>query len=387
MKKKAAAVAMSGGTDSSLAAALLVEEGYEVVGATLQLRCTQARSEAGWARSCCAASSVARAEAVAHALGIPHLIVNAEEIFERDVIGPFRRAYLEGRTPNPCVECNARVKFGFLLEKARSWGFGCLATGHYARTGWDSGRKRAVLLRGLDQAKDQSYVLWRLTEDQLRSVLFPVGHLTKREVLAQVHARGLPGGGAPESQDVCFAPGGDYVRWLEGQVPETTGVGWIRDTSGRILGAHRGIYRYTVGQRRGLGLASREPLYVVRIDAEDNSVVVGGPSDLMSDALVAGEVNLISPPENLEGTVVSAKIRYQHTPSRARLRAHPEGLRVEFLESQRAVTPGQSVVFYRDEEVVGGGVIRRALTRGARLRAESTLGPRLPEQRALGRRA
>lgn len=352
------AVAMSGGMDSSLAAALLVEQGHEVVGVTLKLPSVRSESEKDSEKPRCAVSSVTRARRVAHALGISHLVIDAESEFRDNVVQPFRDAYLNGRTPNPCVQCNARIKFGFLLEKVRSLGCDVLATGHYVRSAWDEDRRRTLLLRGVDPVKDQSYFMWRLSQDQLRSVVFPLGGMTKDEVRAEIRARELPVGRTPESQDVCFVPRGDYVSWLESQVADGEGEGLILDTSGRVLGKHRGFYRYTVGQRRGLGVAVGRPQYVIRIDPADHSVIVGDNEDLCAQTLVAQDVNLISVEAISSTTAVSAKIRYQHDPSPALIEFAGEDVVVRFEQSQRAITPGQSVVFYRDDEVLGGGIIQ-----------------------------
>jgi tRNA-specific 2-thiouridylase len=357
MTTKTVAVAMSGGMDSSLAAALLVEQGFRVLGVTLKLRCIQSASEEGWERSCCAASSVTRARRVAHALGIPHRVIDAESEFARDVIAPFRDSYLAGRTPNPCVECNARIKFGFLWEKVRSLGCEALASGHYARRRWDPDRERILLSRGADLSKDQSYFLWRLSQDQLRPVVFPVGAMSKDEVRREVRARDLPVTEIPESQDVCFVPRGDYASWLESESPWDVPGGVIRDTAGRALGQHRGIHRYTIGQRRGLGVAVGSPRYVVRIDVEDRSVIVGEDADLWKDSLVATDVNLISVDRITEKTRVSAKIRYQHEPAPGSIEPSEGGVTVRFDEPQRAITPGQSAVFYQGDDVLGGGII------------------------------
>ncbi len=361
MQKKSVAVAMSGGVDSTLAAALLVEEGHEVVGTTLNLCGVGCASERGEERTRRSAASISRARTAARALGIPHVVIDAGDEFRRHVIERFRHAYLKGQTPNPCVECNANVKFGFLLERIRSWGIDSLATGHYARSARDAERDRMLLLVGSDCDKDQSYFLWRLSQKQLGSALFPIGAMHKRDVLCEARSRNLPVGSAAESQDACFVPRGDYSGWLESQVPSGTGGGWFRDTSGRILGVHRGIYRYTVGQRRGLGLAFGEPRYVVRIDPADRSVVLGSDADLWSGALVGRDVNRVSLAEDVEGLTVHAKLRYRHRPAPARLESHPDGVLVRFDSPQRAITPGQSVVFYRGQEVLGGAVIDRVL--------------------------
>ncbi len=360
MKKKIVAVAMSGGMDSTLAAALLVEQGYDVVGATLHLHCEASESDERWARSCCAAESARRARRVARALGIPHFVVDARNAFRERVVEPFCDAYLAGETPNPCVECNAGIKFGVLLDHVRSWGADHLATGHYARCAWDEKRSRFLLKRGIDRAKDQSYFLWRLTEDQRKAVLFPVGRLSKEDVLREVRSRRLPVGQPVESQDVCFVPRGEYAEWLESRVAPGTGAGRFLDTQGRVLGSHRGIYRFTVGQRRGLGLAVGEPRYVVRIDREDCTVTVGKDADLWGRILIGRDVNNISGDE-FDGLEVSAAIRYRHEPRLARLESHQEGVRVTFASPERAATPGQSVVFYRGDEVVGGAVIHQVL--------------------------
>ena len=369
---------MSGGVDSSLAAALLVEEGFDVVGVTLLVGGAGDEVSAAGRGAGLSRGTVDRARDVARALGIRHLVVDAGAAFRRDVLEPFRAGYLNGRTPNPCVECNARVKFPVLLEHARALGCDVLATGHYARTDRDPDRGCIRLLRGADRSKDQSYFLWGLSQDHLRFARFPVGHLTKEEVRARAQARGFRAEGWRESQDVCFGSGDPYFRWLEAGADVGPRGGWIRDTSGRVLGSHRGVHRYTIGQRRGLGIALGKPRYVVRIDPEDRSVVVGNAADLMSDALVGSDVHVVSGGDVGEGPVW-AKIRYRHAPSKARVERVPGGIRVEFEAPQRAVTPGQSVVFYRGDEVLGGAVIRApggrpAAARGNRAGAVGGVG-------------
>ncbi|MBX5465647.1 MAG: tRNA 2-thiouridine(34) synthase MnmA, partial [Clostridia bacterium] len=267
--------AMSGGVDSSVAAALLVRQGYEVIGVTMQI--WQARDPAEEARlgGCCSLGAVADARRVAELLGIPYYVLNLQEAFRRAVIDDFVREYARGRTPNPCIVCNREIKFAALLERARELGAEYVASGHYARAGWDAGRGRWVLRRGRDARKDQSYVLYPLEQEQLAHVLFPLGGMEKAETRRLAAELGLPVAAKPESQEICFVRDGDYAAFLEGEIPDRFRPGPIVDRRGRLLGTHRGLPRYTVGQRRGLGVAAREPLYVLEVDAERNRLVVG----------------------------------------------------------------------------------------------------------------
>jgi tRNA-specific 2-thiouridylase len=343
-------VGLSGGVDSSVAAALLLEQGLEVVGVTLHL--------AGEASRCCSLEEAEDARRVAERLGIRCYVANERERFQREIMEPFADAYLAGRTPLPCVACNRRFKFGRLLARARALGASRVATGHYARSDLDgAGRRR--LRRGRDRAKDQSYFLFALGQVELTAALFPLGELTKAEVRAHARALGLPTADKPESQELCFVPDGDPGAAVERLRPERLpGEGEIVDGAGRVLGRHRGVHRFTVGQRRGLGIAADRPLYVTGLDAGRNRVVVGD-----AEALAAADARLEAvswvagapPPGPLRARV---QVRYRDPGEEAGV--EPDGAggaRLHFARPVRALTPGQAAVFYRDDEVLGGGFI------------------------------
>ncbi|HEX7216582.1 MAG TPA: tRNA 2-thiouridine(34) synthase MnmA [Methylomirabilota bacterium] len=355
-------VGMSGGVDSSVAAALLVEQGFDVIGITLRVWPWREPEEATRKfGSCCSPESVGDARAVARRLGIPYYLLNSEREFERSVVEPFAQAYAAGRTPVPCVACNREVKFGSLLQRARAWDAGAVATGHYARITRDDDSQRFLLWRGRDARKDQSDFLWPLTQPQLEAARFPVGHLTKDAVRAHARALGLVTADKPESQEICFIPDDDYRGFLRRRMPDAFGPGPIVDGQGTVLGRHAGLVNYTVGQRRGLGLAAGRPLYVTALDPSRNAVVVGGTDEIEVEVILAEQPNFISIPA-LEGRLaVEAKIRHTHEPAAATIEPTEEGLvRVRFERAQRAPAPGQSVVFYRGDLVVGGGVIARS---------------------------
>jgi tRNA-specific 2-thiouridylase len=350
---------MSGGVDSSVAAALLVEQGHDVIGVTLQVW-REPGTAPGAFGSCCSPESVGDARAVARHLGIPYYLLNTAAEFGRTVVDRFVEDYRAGRTPVPCVACNRDLKFGSLLHRAHAWDAGAVATGHYARVSRDADTGRWVLRRGRDPVKDQSDFLWPLTQAQLAAARFPVGDLTKEEVRAHARRLRLVTADKPESQEICFVPDDDYRGFLRRRDPAMFHAGAIVDTAGRVVGAHRGIAAYTVGQRRGLGLASRDPLYVVDIDAASNRLIVGGLADLEGSRLIAADANFIACDPPAGWMDVSAKIRHAHVPAAARVRALDGGrAEVVFRDAQRAITPGQSVVWYRDDLVVGGGVIAR----------------------------
>jgi tRNA-specific 2-thiouridylase len=354
-------VGMSGGVDSSVAAALLVEQGYDVVGITMRVAPAPTGAEpASRFGSCCGTEATEDARRVARSLGIPHYLLNMEDEFEQKVISRFVAAYGTGRTPVPCVACNGELKFGSLLGRARAWEALAVATGHYARIGRDPATGRYLLLRAEDARKDQTDFLWPLSQAQLAATRFPIGELTKAEVRAHARRLGLVTADKPESQEICFVPDDDYRGFLRRRAPEMFRPGAIVDRQGSVVGTHAGIAAYTVGQRRGLGLATGRPLYVVDLDPERNTVRVGEARDLDSDRVVAEAVNFIACEPPRTPLRVEAKIRHSHRPAAATVCAL-EGSRAQvvFDTPQRAASPGQSVVFYDGDVVVGGGVIAR----------------------------
>ncbi|HEY6008765.1 MAG TPA: tRNA 2-thiouridine(34) synthase MnmA [Geobacteraceae bacterium] len=349
---------MSGGVDSSVTATLLREKGHEVIGISMQVwdYASFTAADGNSFGSCCSLDDIHDARRVAEQLGIPFYVVNFEEEFGRLVIDDFVDSYFRGLTPNPCVRCNQWIKFELLLRKARELGADYLATGHYARVSRGSdGLYR--LATGLDLRKDQSYFLFTLTQDQLARTLFPLGGLTKPEVRALAQRFGLRVAEKGESQEICFIPDDNYVRLLEEKRGAGTLSGNIVDRNGAVLGRHEGTYRYTIGQRRGLGIAHSEPLYVLGVDTRRKEVIVGTERELYRTGLVAGAVNWIIPP-GTEAIEASCKIRYRHQPVGCRIRPLPgQRAEVTFLVPEKSVTPGQAVVFYAGETVLGGGWI------------------------------
>jgi len=364
------AVAMSGGVDSSAAAAILKEQGHELVGFTMQLW-DQRRGinvdENGdpLPSRCCSLDDVYDARRVAEELDFPFYVLNLERDFERDVIQPFVSSYLSGETPIPCVSCNSRLKFASLDRLAVSLGCEKVATGHYARVEFDTATNRYKLLRGTNQQKDQSYFLWELTQSQLSRALFPLGEMSKPEARDAARQHGLNGvSEKKESQEICFVPDGNYSgfidRYLEAEnaTDRLPGSGDIIDTSGRVIGHHEGIHRYTVGQRRGMGIANERALYVISIDAEKNRVTAGPAEELLSSEFTVAQVNWIAFDDPKEPVRAEVRVRYRHTAAPATITPLENGrARIVFDEPQRAITPGQASVFYRGDEVVGGGWI------------------------------
>ncbi len=379
------AIAMSGGVDSSVAAALLAEGktaatakgSPAVVGMTMQLwnqrrlpalqGAEEGTTPARASGRCCSLDDVYDARRVAGFLGLPYYVVNFEEQFERDVVRPFVESYLAGQTPIPCSRCNTEIKFAQFIETARKIGADRVATGHYARVRQDEQSGRYRLFAGRDPSKDQSYFLFGLTQEQLARTVFPLGELTKEEVRAMARERKLPVAEKPDSQEICFVPTGNYRRFIEaylseqGKKQESEG-GEIVSTDGAVLAQHQGLENYTVGQRKGLGFATGTPLYVIGIDPASNRVTVGSNQDLLKSRLLVRDVNWIRPVSIGDSITAKVKIRNKHLPAPARIKAGKDGeTQVEFLSPQRAITPGQAAVFYDGDEVVGGGWISEVL--------------------------
>ncbi len=353
MDRKRVIVAMSGGVDSSVAAALLLREGHDVCGVTMRLW-TEDSGAASLNSGCCVLGAE-DARAVCATLGMPHQVINFEREFAKEVVDYFCRDYERGRTPNPCLACNDRMKFKLLLERATAMGADFLATGHYARIRSDGGEFR--LLRAVDATKDQSYALFTVGQAELARLLFPVGEHRKSEVRRLAAELGLPVAAKRDSFEICFI-GDDYRAFIGGRVRQEPGE--IRDTTGRVVGRHEGVGGYTVGQRHGLGVALGERRYVVAIDREENAVTIGGEDDLLCEGLVAEDLRWVG--RRPEGDIdVLAQVRYRAPAVAATLSMHGDAGSVRFREPQRAITPGQAAVFYDGEQVIGGGIIAKAL--------------------------
>ncbi len=362
MSRQRVIVAMSGGVDSAVAAGVLLRRGYDVVGVTMRLWTQDDPLASRYQRRCCPVEDLADARAAADALSIPHYVVNMEREFSARVVDYFVDEYQRGRTPNPCLPCNEHVKFRALLDRAGALEADYLATGHYARIDERDGARR--LLQAADGEKDQSYVLYMLGQEELRRVLFPIGGLQKREVRDLAREFGLPVAAKPESADICFLPTEDYRDFIAQRVPQAGGE--ILDSDGSVVGRHRGVAGFTIGQRRGLGVALGERRFVTGIDPERNVVTIGPEEELLADELVAEDVRWVAgapPGDEFEAEV---KIRYRSPGRPAVVRSSPGSLEVRFRRPERAVTPGQAAVVYRGDEVLGGGIIasvRRAARR------------------------
>lgn len=355
---KRVAVAMSGGVDSSVAAALLAQKGHEVIGLTMRVWSPDGAKDDLSPNRCCSLEAAEDARRVAAHLSIPHYVVNCREPFYKEVVLPFANAYRQGRTPNPCILCNTRIKFGLLLRKARSLGAEYIATGHYARLIADNDSKTFGLAKGVDREKDQSYTLYGLNQEQLKRSLFPLGEMSKSQTRQLAHQLGLKVAEKPDSQEICFVGASDYRAFLREHMGLDMKPGPILDLKGKRIGTHKGIPCYTLGQRRGLGLPGPEPKYVVAIDASENALIVGPSQALWQRALLAEAVNWIERPLPLRSLRVEAKIRYSHPESPATLYPREdEKMMVVFDEPQKAVTPGQAIVFYHEGKVLGGGTI------------------------------
>jgi len=359
---------MSGGVDSSTVAAMLRAEGHNIIGLTMQLwNQRRLAGHEGMPESvqgrCCSLDDVYDARRVAETIGIPYYVVNHEERFEQDVVKPFVEEYLSGRTPIPCSLCNNHLKFDQLLTVARQIGADAVATGHYARVEFNAASGRWLLKRPTDRTKDQTYFLFGLTQEQLSRTLFPLGEMTKPQVRELAHMYGLALAEKPDSQEICFVPGGDYKKFLDAYLaeqgealPDTAGE--LVTPSGEVIGEHSGIHNFTVGQRKGLGVATGSPLYVLQIKGDTHEVIVGGPEDLYSRTLRTRRVNLISVDDLREPMGVAVKIRHRHEPASATIEKSGEDeVLATFDEPQRAITPGQAAVFYDGDVVVGGGWI------------------------------
>ena len=357
MNGKRALIAISGGVDSSVAAFLTKEEGFDCAGATMKLFSNEDIGVEGESR-CCSLDDVEDARSVANRLGIPFFVFNFSDNFRREVIERFIAAYKSGATPNPCIDCNRFLKFDKFFSRAKELDIGHIVTGHYAAVYYDAASRRWGLKKGTDESKDQSYVLYSLTQEQLAHTLLPLGGMSKTEVREIARDNGFINAKKRESQDICFVPDGDYAAFIERYTGEPNRPGNFVDGEGRVLGRHRGFVRYTIGQRRGLGLSLREPLYVCAKRAADNTVILGRGEELFSKSLTASGINLIACERISSPLRLRAKVRYKQREQWATVEQTAEDrLRVDFDEPQRAVTPGQAVVLYDGSCVVGGGTI------------------------------
>ena len=359
MKRPKVVIAMSGGVDSSVAAALLKQQGFEVIGVTMKLFSLPHKYHRNEnLKKCCGRDAAEDAQRVAGFLDISHHVENLSRLFEKMVIADFCEEYSRGQTPNPCIRCNQHIKFKALMRRAEKLGAAYLATGHHARVMYDSKSGRYLLRKGRDQEKDQSYFLYTLTQKQLSRTLMPIGDFTKGEIREKAEELGLPVAKRPESQEICFVPDNDYVSFVKERIPEAFRPGFIVDIENRILGKHNGVLHFTIGQRRGMKIAAPHPLYVLDIRSSKNTIVVGTNDKLYKRSLLASRINLIAKVKITKPLAVKAKIRYKHKETKAILKLLDlDRALVEFEKAQRAVTPGQAVVFYDGDTVIGGGTI------------------------------
>ena len=353
---KKAMIAMSGGVDSSVAAFIITQQGYETAGATMKLHSddTEAQKEA----SCCSSEDIEIARSVAEKLGMPYYVFNYSDDFKEHVISRFVDAYRNARTPNPCIDCNRYIKFAELVKKATELGYDYVVTGHYAINEYDEKSGRYLLKKAADETKDQSYVLYSLTQEQLSHILFPLGSMSKDEARKVAEEQGFINFDKPDSQDICFVPDGDYAKFIEDWCGFKFENGNFVDLEGNVIAQHKGIINYTIGQRKGLGIAAKAPYYVVGKNLDTNEVVLGSNDDLFSCELTATDVNFISIDKLAEPMRVKAKVRYKQKETDATISPLPDAnVSVVFDEPQRAIASGQAVVFYDGDIVVGGGTI------------------------------
>lgn len=351
-------VAMSGGVDSSVAALLVRQAGLEAIGVTLSLQKDGSEEIFPGEKTCCSVDDVNDARKVCARLGLPFYVFNFKDAFRSEVIDRFVDAYRRGETPNPCIDCNRHIKFGKLIARAQQIGFDGIATGHYARIERDGPSGRYLLKKGRDAQKDQSYMLYTLTQEQLSRTLFPLGSLSKAEVREIAEQNGLVNAHKRDSQDICFVPDGDYAAFIENYTHTAFPPGDFIGTAGEIYGTHKGIIHYTIGQRKGLGLSFPQPMYVAKIDPVQNQVTLAPHEALFSTTVTAKQINLVAVDSLPAPIHAQVKLRYRHAPQPARVQqTAPDELRVEFQEPQRAATPGQALVVYDGDTVIGGGVI------------------------------